>query len=230
MTSPRTILLTALLAAACAGGPRHIAPYAPKQRAFDPGDYAPPPVGGPGSLYADGARGLLEDDRASRTGDVLVIQIDERETAQRQSTTKLKRAHKSAYGVPEAFGLMAALKRKYPSLDPATLLATNSSNDFGGEGKMEKSGRLSATLPVRVKRVLPNGDFYVEGTNVVLVSNEEHHLYVSGIVRRVDIRSDNTVLSSRVANAEIEYIGRGDVSDQQRPGWATRAAVRGAPF
>jgi len=126
--------------------------------------------------------------------------------------------------------LMNRLKRKYPNVDPEALFATQSSSAFDGQGSMEKSGRLSATLPVRVKDILPNGDLFVEGTNVVMVTNEEHHLYVSGIVRRVDIKADNTVLSARIANAEIEYIGRGDVSDQQRPGWGSRAVTRGAPF
>lgn len=222
-------LMTLAAAAGCAGGPRHIAPYAAKERTFDHGDYAAPPQAAMGSLYAD-QQGLLEDDRARRVGDVLVIQIDERETASRQSKTKLKRGSNSSHSVPKAFGLMGLIKRKYPGIDPELLLATASSSDFGGEGSMEKSGRLSATLPVRVKDVMPNGDLYVEGTNVVMVSNEEHHLYVSGIVRKVDIKADNTVLSSRIANAEIEYIGRGDVSDQQRQGWGTRAVNRGAPF
>ena len=217
------------LATACAGGPRHIAPYQPKHRSFDPGVYELAADPASGSLYAD-QRGLFEDDRASRIGDVLVIEIDERETAKRKSTTKLKRRQASAHGMASAFGLMAKLQKKYPNIDPTKLFATDSSSEFDGAGTTERSGRLTATLPVRVKEILPNGDFFVEGTNVVMVSNEEHHLYVSGIVRRVDIKADNTVPSSRIANAEIEYIGRGDVSDQQRQGWGTRGVNRGAPF
>ena len=215
--------------AGCSMGPRHIAPYAPKERTFDPGKYASPSKAASSSIYAN-QRGLFEDDRAGRVGDVVVIEIDERETATRQSTTALKRKNANNYQLPKAFGLMAKLKRKFPDLDPSEMFATESSHDFGGQGSTSKSGRLSATLPVRVKDIMPNGDLYVEGTNVVMVANEEHHLYVSGIVRRVDIKANNTVLSSRIADAEIEYIGRGDVSDQQRPGWGTRAAVRGAPF
>ena len=228
----RSVALLGLagLAFACASGPRHIAPYAPKERQFDAGEYAAPAPRTPGSLYSDSSRGLLEDDRASRVGDVLVIAIDERENAQRQSSTKLGRASNLSMGATNALGLMKKLQRKYPNIDATALLAAASTSDFNGNGTVTKGGTFTATLPVRVKEVLPNGDLYVEGTNVVMVSNEEHHLYVSGIVRRVDIESDNTVLSSRIANAEIEYVGRGDVSDQQRPGWAKRAITRGAPF
>lgn len=219
----------AALVYGCAGGPRHIAPYAPKERTLDAGEYDLPPEPSAGSLFAD-QRGWLEDDRARRVGDVLVITIDERETARRQSKTNLSRDGSTTHGIANAFGLMARLSRKYPNVDQSALIATLSSSKFDGQGSTEKSGRLSATLPVRVKDIMPNGDMFVEGTNVVMVSNEEHHLYVSGIVRRVDIKADNTVLSSRIANAEIEYIGRGDVNDQQRPGWGTRALNRGAPF
>lgn len=230
MTRWRWLAVVAVaVAPGCAGGPRHIAPHTPKERTFDAGEYELAREPTPGSLYAD-QHGWLEDDRATRIGDILVIQIDERETATRQSSTNLSRKGSNNYNMSSALGLMAKLKKKFPNINPEQLLASASENKFDGAGKTAKSGRLTATLPVRVKEVMPNGDLYVEGTNIVMVTNEEHHLYVSGIVRRVDIKADNTVLSSRIANAEIEYVGRGDVSDQQRPGWGSRAAVRGAPF
>lgn len=224
-----TILGLAALLGGCAGPPRHIAPYSPKERDFDPGVYAEQPEASPGSLYAE-QRGLFEDDRARRVGDLLVIEIDERETASRTSTTKLGRKGSNTLTAPKALGLMSKLQRNFPDLDPSELLSLSSDHSFNGNGQTQRSGRLTATLPVRVKDVMPNGDLFVEGTNVIMVSNEEHHLYVSGIVRPVDIKANNTVPSSRIANAEIEYIGRGDVNDQQRPGWGSRALTRGAPF
>jgi flagellar L-ring protein precursor FlgH len=223
------VLGLAVLLGGCAGPPRHISPYSPKERDFDPGEYAEPPEAAPGSLFAE-QRGLFEDDRARRIGDLLVIQIDERETASRTSSTKLKRKGANALTAPKMLGLMAKLHEKLPGVDPADLLSLTSDHSFDGNGQTQRSGRLTATLPVRVKKVMPNGDLFVEGTNVIMVSNEEHHLYVSGLVRQVDITSENTVPSSRIANAEIEYIGRGDVNDQQRPGWGSRALTRGAPF
>ncbi len=222
-------LALAALLAGCAGPPRHIAPYSPKERDFDRGAYAAQVEASPGSLYAD-QRGLFEDDRARRVGDLLVIQIDERETASRTSTTNLRRQGSNGFTAPKALGLMRKLQKEFPGLDPEELITLTSDHNFRGNGQTQRSGRLSATLPVRVKDVMPNGDLFIEGTNVVMVSNEEHHLYVSGLVRPVDIKADNSVSSSRIANAEIEYIGRGDVNDQQRPGWGSRAMTRGAPF
>lgn len=221
------LALLALLFAACAP---HIAPYRPKRRSFSAGEYGEQPKAGGGSLYASGARGLFEDNTASRIGDSLVIRIDEQETATREGKTKLTKSDETNYGVPKLFGLMAKLQAKYPDVDPAALLATESESNFAGNGSISRKGKLSATLPVRVRKVLTNGDLYVEGTKVVMVGAEEHHIYVSGIVRPWDIKEDNSVLSSRVADAEIEYTGRGDVSDTQRRGWLSRVASSIWPF
>src|SRR5205085_10586344 len=101
---------------------------------------------------------------------------------------------------------------------------------FTGAGAVQRQGQVLATVPLRVRQILPSGDLFVEGTKVVMVGNEEKHIYLSGIVRRIDIAEDNTVPSSRIADAEIEYTGRGDVSDTQRRGWLSRAASKLWPF
>ena len=81
-----------------------------------------------------------------------------------------------------------------------------------------------------MKAELGNGDLYIEGTKVVMIGAEEQHLYVSGIVRVRDIAEDGSIPSSRIADAEIEYTGRGDVSDQQRRGWGSRLFAKIWPF
>jgi flagellar L-ring protein precursor FlgH len=223
---PLRLPLVAVLASACVG---HIAPYQPKHRNFDAGEYADSPRTRGASLYAGGP-GLYEDDRAGRVGDVLVIVIDESDSATGGASTRLDKSSKSSYSTPVSLGLLPALAAKVPGLDPAALFSVDNQAQFDGKGQTKRSGRVSATLPVRVRKVLPNGDLYVEGTKVILVGHEESHLYLSGVVRRADVRADNTVLSSRIADAEIEYTGRGDVSDQQRPGWLSRFASWIWPF
>ncbi len=81
-----------------------------------------------------------------------------------------------------------------------------------------------------VRQVLPNGNLFVEGNRVILVNNEEHHFYVSGVARPIDIDETNAVSSSRLADAEIEFTGRGVLSDQQRPGAMQRVFGRVWPF
>jgi flagellar L-ring protein precursor FlgH len=223
----KSITLIALLATGCA---THIAPYKPKHRVLDAGEFGSRSRPDNGSLYAEGAPGLFEDAVASRVGDILVIRIDEKDLASHQADTKLDKADDTSYGVPAAFGFAAALKAKYPDVDPAKLFATASSQKFTGNGAVERKGQVLATLPVRVKQILPSGDLFIEGTKVVMVGYEEKHIYLSGIVRKIDIAEDNTVPSSRIADAEIEYTGRGDISDTQRRGWLGRTISKLWPF
>ena len=118
--------------------------------------------------------------------------------------------------------------RQNAPLNP--LKFTGSDQKFTGAGQVQRQGTVTATLPVRVVQILPSGDLFVEGTKVVMVGEEEHHIYVSGIVRRVDIADDDSVPSSRIADAEIEYTGRGDISDTQRRGWLSRTLSKLWPF
>jgi flagellar L-ring protein precursor FlgH len=209
--------------AGCAG---HIAPYHAKHREFDPGEYPPAAKADGGSLYAVAATGLFDDDRGRRVGDLVIIQVDENDSASHDSTTHL--GSKNAMNLGAAGGLAAAIKDLSPK--DFSSVGVNSDRSFDGNGSIERKGKLTATLPVRVRKVLPNGDLFVEGTKVVMIGDEEKHLYVSGIVRRVDIRGDGSVSSSAVADAEIEYTGRGDASDQQRPGWLSRVLGKVLPF
>lgn len=220
-------LAVALAALGCAS---HIAPYRAKHRKLDAGEFSARSRPSGGSLYAEGTPGLFEDHNASRIGDILVVRIDEKDVASHQADTKLDRSDATSYGLPAAIGLVAAIKAKYPGVDPAKLLSSTTEQKFAGAGAVKREGSVVATLPVRVVQILPSGDLFVEGTKVVMVGAEEHHIYVSGIVRRVDIAEDDSVPSSRIADAEIEYTGRGDISDTQRRGWLSRTVSKLWPF
>lgn len=224
---PAAAVAALVVAAGCAS---HIAPYHAKHRTLDAGEFGARSRPAGGSLYAEGTPGLFEDHNASRIGDILVIKIDEKDVASHQADTQLNRSDATNYGVPAAVGLVAALTAKYPGVDPAKLLSTTSDQKFSGNGQVKREGTVTAVLPVRVVQILPSGDLFVEGTKVVMVGEEEHHIYVSGIVRRLDIADDDSVPSSRIADAEIEYTGRGDISDTQRRGWLSRTLSKLWPF
>lgn len=199
-------------------------PYRPKQRAYEPGPYGQKAEKRDGSLIPIGGRSLLEDERAAAVGDVLIVRVDEADSASHDSSTRLDRQSSQAYGLSGAF------EKELPDVDFQNLFGASAESSFAGGGRIQRKGTLQATLPVRVKQVLPNGDLFIEGTKVVLVANEERHLYLSGVVRQVDVRADGSVLSSRIADAEIEYTGDGDASDQQNPGWLTRVLTTLWPF
>ena len=114
--------------------------------------------------------------------------------------------------------LMERLKEQDPAL-AEKLIETKTASKFDGSGSTGRSERLEATVPVIVKKMLPNGNVFVERHRVVLVNSEEHHFYISGVARPVDIDEQNAIPSSRLADAEIEFTGRGVITDQQRQGW-----------
>jgi flagellar L-ring protein FlgH len=105
-----------------------------------------------------------------------------------------------------------------------------SSFDYEGSGKTERAGKLSGLIGVRVKQELPNGDLFVEGTKVVMINHEEQHLYVSGVIRTADIAPDNSVDSSLISDARVEFTGRGDINDQVERGWLTKILDFVNPF
>jgi flagellar L-ring protein precursor FlgH len=219
------LLSVALLAGGCVS---HISPYTPRHRDFDEGTYGKAQASASNSLYSRSSHGLFEDDRARAIGDVVFIQIDEASQAQNQGASKLSKKGNISLGL--SGGLVDMLQKAVPAMQLAKLLGVDSSSGFDGSGNIQKSGKLQAVLPVRVQKVMPNGDLYVEGTKVVMVGSEENHLYVSGIVRSVDIHNDGTVSSSRVADAEIEYTGRGDITDHTKPGWLHKIYNKVSPL
>ncbi len=212
-------------------GPQHIRPHTERVRNYQTGDYGG--RGQPaseGSLWEEGGRGLFADFRAASVGDVLTIQIDETPNAQGDASTSMERESSQSMGVGSFFGFTAALQREYPDIDPGRLLDLASESSFEGTGQTSRGSRVRAAITVRVKKRLPNDDLYVEGSKILLVNDEELHIYISGVVRSQDIAQDNTVGSSRVADAQIEFTGRGSLTNNQEQGWLSRLLSAINPF
>jgi flagellar L-ring protein precursor FlgH len=216
----------ALLAPAAIGcGANHIQPYTPRHRNYEMGAYAQKDPGTKpqnGSLFSEANSGYFEDPRAGRVGDIVSVKIDESADATGATGTNLSKESSSNAGVGAFLGLIPALKKAYPNLDPSKLFEYASKSSFAGQGGTSRKGVLTGVIAVRVVKEMPNGDLYLEGTKVILINNEEYHLYVSGLVRPSDIQQDNSVSSSRIADAQIEFTGTGDLADQTHRGWLTK--------
>lgn len=224
-----SVLPTLLVLGAC--GPRHIHPYTPRARSYQEGDYQtePAPVTS-GSLWQDSSRGLFADFRASSVGDIVTVRIDETANASGDAASKLAHQANESFGLPNLFGFMSALTRAHPDINPSQLLSLMSDANMDGSGQTNRRSRARGTIAVRVKRALPNHDLFVEGTKVILINDEELHIYVSGVIRPEDIEQDNSVRSSLVADAQIEFSGRGAVTDAQTQGWLGRMLSKVRPF
>ena len=207
-------LAAALAAAACA--PSHIGSYQPKKREYEaPAAAEAAAPASPGSLWPGRTPTLLfADARALRENDLVVIKIEEVADATHGANTDITRTSNMA---ANAF---ASMKQQPPIVD----FKLNGGMDtaFQGKGSTGRTEQLVATVPAVVRKVLPNGNLFVEGHRVVLVNSEEQHFYISGVVRPIDIEQDNSVRSSKVADAEIEFTGRGIITDNQKQGWLSR--------
>jgi flagellar L-ring protein precursor FlgH len=201
----------------------HINEYTPKRRDYklpaeSKGDQA---ASSPGSLWQEGrpASLLFTDARALRVNDLLVVKIDEQADAHRSTDTNTDRSSAAAAKIDAFMGL---LKKLPSSMDPNLAIGGSSSNSFQSKGDTGRTEYLTATVPAVVTKVFNNGNLFVEGHRVILVNAEEQHFYISGVVRPIDIDQENTVKSSMVADAQIEFVGRGVLSDNQKPGWFSR--------
>lgn len=214
-------------------GPAHIAPFTPKQRKYEPGAYAATQKGSQpatGSIYSEAQPGFLEDTRALRVGDTVLVRINEHADAQGNATTNLNKESNREMGSEAMLGLVPAIRKAYPDIDPAKLLSIASSSDFKGQGSTQRAGTLKASIGVHVKQELPNGDLFIEGTKVVMINHEEYHLYISGVLRPADIEQDNSVDSTLIADARVEFTGRGDIDDQVERGWLNKILDFVNPF
>ena len=233
MTARPTVIAITILGFVVGCGPRHVAPFTPRQRVYAAGDYAQKEASAKpsaGSLFSDANPGYLQDTRAVRVGDFVVINISENANAQGDANTSLSKNSTASMGISGLLGIIPALKRAYPDIDPSQLIAFASQSAFTGSATTERQGQLTGSIAVRVAKEMPNGDLFVEGTKVVLINNEEYHLYLSGLVRPADIAQDDSIASTRLADAQIEFTGRGDLADQQRKGWFARLLDTLSPF
>ena len=211
-------------------GPAHIQQHEKRHREYELATVEAKAVTtSPGSLWRDGraASTLYTDARALRENDLVVIKIEEMADASRSSNTDLTRASKTDLQVAAVFNRAAGNTAGFSGNAGLTGSADQS---FRGDGSSARSERLVATVPSLVRKVLPNGNLFVEGHRVVLVNNEEQHFYISGVIRPIDIEQDNSIKSTMVADAEIEFTGKGDLSDNQRQGWFARHLGSFWPF
>lgn len=229
LLKPWLMCLQLVLLVAC--GAPHIHKRKPKVRAYAKDTYASPDAArSPGSLWSEGAHNLFEETRGRRVGDILTVVVDEQSQAARDSGTATQRQGDMRLGISAFLAAMASYASAHPGFDPNAILATSMSSSFTGQGSTTASGNLNATVPVRIKDVLPNGDFYIEGNKTLLLNNEESHLYLSGVVRPIDVNTDNSVSSSVLADVELEYTGSGVMAENERPGVLWRALNYIWPF
>jgi flagellar L-ring protein FlgH len=166
----------------------------------------------PGSLWPRSYVNPLLDRTARQVGDIVTIIISESSAASFQAATSTSKAENAEI----ARLTLPFFQHLFPGL------STGARAQSAGQGSTTQSGRFATRMSAMVREVLPNGNLVIEGTRWIKVNHETQSFKLTGVVRRDDVRSDNTVLSEHIAEAEIRAEGSGAIIARQRSGVLTR--------
>jgi flagellar L-ring protein precursor FlgH len=182
----------------------------------------------PNSLWRNGSRAFFKDERAHLIGDILTIGVNINDSAQLANETQRSRNNATDSGITNLLGLS-----KLPiigMLIPGRLLTADATATSDGKGSVNRQEALVTNVAAVVTQVLPNGNMVVEGKQEIRVNYEMRELVVAGIVRPEDIQADNTIDSSKIAEARIAYGGRGQLTDVQQERYGQQLSDVLLPF
>jgi flagellar L-ring protein precursor FlgH len=182
----------------------------------------PEPTVATGSLYNIATyAGLTSDRRARRVGDLLTIRLVERTQARKSASADAARDGSTDITLPQS--------PPFTSVPPG-LLSGGSTQQFSGSGSAAQDNQLVGEITVTVARVLPGGVLAVAGEKRLTLNRGEEQVQLTGLVRIDDLGPDNSVPSTRVADARIRYSGSGQIADQSRQGWLARFFAKVTPL
>jgi len=206
-------LLTTILMTGCAvpkRGDPEFAPAMPRQIQA-PDQYAD-------AIYQPGTSLLLfEDIKARRIGDMITVVLQEQTDAEKTADTGTSKSTSSEISDPIIFG-----KSPTHNGNPVFRNSLQSEHEFDGAGESSQSNSLTGSITVSVVEVLANGNLVVQGEKWININQGEEFIRLRGIVRPSDINADNTIASTRVANAQIQYSGEGVLNETNSMGWLAR--------
>ena len=180
------------------------------------------------SLWRNGWRAFFKDQRAARVGDLLTVMVNITDKANIANETQRSRTAKENSNVTDFLGAKTITQSN--KILPGNLLATDSSSSADGKGSVNRQEQLTTNVAAVVTQVLANGNLVVEGKQEIRVNYEIRELVVAGVVRPEDIQSDNTIDSTKIAQARIAYGGRGQIMDVQQPRYGQQVVDVLLPF
>jgi flagellar L-ring protein precursor FlgH len=181
------------------------------------------------SLWRNGSRAFFKDQRAARVGDILTVTVNITDKANIANETQRSRTSKEDSGITDFVGAKT-LGVQAQKILPGKILTADSSASTDGKGSVDRKEALQTNVAAVVTQVLPNGNLVVEGKQEIRVNFEIRELIVAGVVRPEDIQSDNTIDSTKIAQARIAYGGRGQITDVQQPRYGQQVMDVLLPF
>jgi flagellar L-ring protein precursor FlgH len=183
----------------------------------------PPPPQANGAIFqaSNGYSPLTSGQRAGAIGDVLTIVLVERTQGQTSANSNTDREG--------SIGLTPPVTGPLAFFQPSDV-SMGGNSEFAGAGQSGQSNRLSGEISVTVQQVFPNGTMLVAGEKHLRINRGNEAIRISGLARFADIGPDNRIASTRVADADIEYVGRGEIARASRQGWLQRFFSVLSPF
>jgi len=178
------------------------------------------PTFAPNSLWRSDATTFFKDQRAAEAGDILTVMINITDRAQVNNSTARSRTSAEDANLTNFLGFEGRLGAVLPDgVDPSSLTNFGSTSSTQGSGTIDRQEVVSLTIAAMVVQELPNGNLVIQGRQEVRVNHEVRELLLTGIVRPQDIKSDNTIEHTQIAEARISYGGKGHLSDVQQARW-----------
>jgi len=193
----------------------------------EPPQYSLPAAEPNGSIYQPTAYGnypLFEDRRPRNVGDIVTIVIQERTNAQKRVATSTERTSGANLGWGAVPSILPG------SVSPDQEFNITGGNTMEGEGSTRADNLFTGTLTTTVVGVLPNGNLQIAGDKQIAINRGSEHLRFSGVVDPRSISGSNTVPSTQVADARIEFRSKGVMDEVQTMGWLQRFFLNIAPF
>lgn len=213
------------------GSESQIPPTSIRDPAILANNTPPLPAAPRGSLWRSGSKTFFRDPRALGVGDLLTVTVNLQEQAEFANQTNLQRTNANGMSIGSLFGLGTLIGHIIPGVaNTNPSINTTGSTSTQGQGDIKRNETLVMNIAATVLRVMPNRNLEIAGSQEIRLNNELRQLQIRGIVRPEDIHSDNTITSDKIAEARIEYGGRGVSSDLQRPSWGQDVLTRFQPF
>jgi flagellar L-ring protein precursor FlgH len=211
------LVFSLLFAAGCASSFNEPVPDDPAFAPLPPEPEAVP-LSNNGSLFAQGlSNGLYSDNKARRPGDIITVVLRENTQATKKAKTEFGKDSSSSFDPMIGLG-----GRDVSVLGNTLQFGANSTSDFKGDSKADQSNSLVGDISVNVLRVMSNGNLVIRGEKWLTLNTGKEFIRLTGVIRAEDIDAKNTVESTKIANARIEYSGTGAVHGGQGPGWLSQ--------
>ncbi|VAW63970.1 Flagellar L-ring protein FlgH [hydrothermal vent metagenome] len=167
-----------------------------------------------GSIYQQRSISLFEDPKPYRIGDILTVLLQESTSASKSAETSTKKEDDISIATPTIFGSTPTFKGN--SLFDMNIVPER---EFTGEADSTQSNSLTGEITVTVVDILPNDNLVVQGEKWFILNQGKEYIRIAGVVRPLDVTPENTIQSSKLADAQISYSGEGFLADANNQGW-----------